>query len=281
MEQINKNYMSENSPNISAEEMAAESDRQLEADRAQALGGLAIERDIVLYEDVTGSDENGEWGTGEQEQLSTIRPEDEGRIHDIELAREQARNENEIFDVWEAAHVENKMFDLYTEALKEDEERTQKLHDEASTDKVHLKENSEPNSARTEQGIRKQAEVALRDAGYKGTIPAESRVRLDHETGNLMIIGNHEVKVVEPQPNGKSRVTEYGFDESSNVLTISAHGANTITAIGGDYMPSPIGKDELKTKEIVLPVAVAQVIGFRRAIPIPVRVSKSSLRLAA
>lgn len=269
--------MPESLPHVTAEEMAAETNQRFEENYAQAVGGLIVEHEATLNETSDGS--NLATPNEEQGQLRNIRPEDEGRIHDVDTAHEQALHENEIFDVWAQAHRENEMFDLHAEALKEDEERTRRLQAESLTDKTRPKEINEQGTARSEQGIRKQAEVALRDAGYKEHIPAESRVRLDSATGNLMIIGNHEVKVVEPRSNGRARVTEYDFDESNNVLTMSARGANTITATVGDFMPSPIGEDQLKAKEIILPVAVAQVIGFRRAIP--VGASRRSFELAA
>lgn len=206
-----------------------------------------------------------------------IRPEDKGRIHDAEVALEaalkeddlvnahtEALRENEMFDAHAQALLENEMFDLYTEAEKEDKRRT-------TLTQVSEPQDTPPNAAVEQkkedkvdpEDMRNQAQVALKEAGYKETLPANSQVRKDFETGNLLIVTDKDVKVVERLPGGHSRVTEYDFSEDANILTIRTHGADTITAQVGEYVP--MDKEAKPGEAIKLPPAIARILGFNKA----------------
>lgn len=227
------------------------------------LGGVALHGEVAF--DDTNIQEEG------INQLETKA----NRVHDIDAAHEAALIENEIFDVYDEAVQQNEIFDANAEAIGEDEasaevqkqqQRQIKERVEALDAEQHAEEDTptiEPND------LRGQAEAALKEAGVVAPLPVGSQVRKDAVTGNLMIIGNDDIKVLEPQLNGRTKIVDYSFDKDSGLVTISAKGANTLLARSGDYVEETRPNGELPvTSAINLPSAVAAMTGFKRAIPV-------------
>ena len=237
------------------------------------MGSLAMTGEGLSHEDI-------------QKGIEMLNEEANGRVLDIEAAREAAKRENEMFD----AHRENEMFDLQTKALLENEmfdAHAQALKEnEQFDDRVReAKARQEPRPQEIPESkvkpaavapseaidprtdLRKRAEIAVKEVGYTEPLSLTSEVRVDYESGKILIVDGKDIKVLEPQSSGKPKITEYAFDESTGILTISAHGAEAIETRVGDFVPA----EQDSTDKVVLPKAIADLIGFKDARPVAAR----------
>jgi hypothetical protein len=251
------------------------------------LGGLAlggeIELDLEADLDLLTATANG----------VDARAEDRGRLHDIEAAHQAALQEDEIFEAHTAALLENAIFDAHTEALrqneifdaheaalKEDAERAESAQ-ETAVDLAEPVQQAKELRAEDlqvqaiESDHRKQAEVALRDAGYVEPLPLDAQIHRDLATGNLVVIGHDDVKVIESLPGGRTEITDYTFDEKEGTLTISAHGNSIVAARTGEYLPTEQGQWQQYADVISLPPSVASIIGFDKVTPLSPRNRRS------
>lgn len=238
----------------------------------EQLGSVALHNEVS---DVEHSYIEG--GLSELEAMANgddIRAEDAGRVHDVAAAHEAALQEevlrvheaalqeNELFD----AYRENEIFDAYTEALREDEERAEQKEQRNTLESD--KPTAGHEAGQTQSDFRQQAESALKEAGYPEQIPAGSQVSKDPATGHLMIISSHEVKVLESYAGG-TRVVDYKFNQDNNVLTISAPGFGAAYGRAGEYVASDTHEGQQAGPEVItLPLAIARMAGFRKAVPI-------------
>ncbi|MGF7228527.1 MAG: hypothetical protein ACQR33_00905 [Candidatus Saccharibacteria bacterium] len=214
------------------------------------------------------------------DELTTFaNTEQDKRVHDIDAAFDMALEQNTMLDAHAEALRENELFDAHVAALEENEERTQKEEAEASEEQEEPDEpvaQDEKHSPETDQyslpeaidtSYRKQAEVALKDAGYMESIPLDSSIQKDFVTGNLMIIGNNDVKILESRPGGQTRVTEYAYDDDKKVLTIRSQ-SGIVTAKVGDFVQTDANNWQQYADVITLPPVVAKSIGVEKVIPI-------------
>ena len=225
------------------------------------LGGTALHGEVTFDEQYI------------QEGIGLLEAE-ANRVHDVNAAHEAALIENEIFDVYDEAVLQNEIFDAHVEALREEEVRAaaagkqQRIEEqmrEADADQGADEKAPAPHV----NDLRGQAEAALREEGITAPLPVGSQVRKDPATGNLMIIGKDDVKILEPQLNGRTKIVDYSFDQGSGVVTISAKGVNTLLAREGNYTDENRLKGNALTHAAVnLPPAVAAMAGFKRAVPI-------------
>ncbi len=250
------------------------------------------ERDPALPAEIGSLALGGEIDIDDLEMLSAIangvdaRAEDVGRTHDIEAAHEaahleeahaQALAENEIFDAHAEALRENEIFDAYEAAVKEDEEHSQKQENTvAETDLLERQTAKELRaedlqSQQIESDHRKQAEIALRDAGYVESLPLDAQIHRDFSTGNLVIAGHGDVKIIESLPGGRTEVTDYAYDESEGTLTISSQGNSIIAARTGEFTQTEQGQWQQYADVIKLPPYVASLVGFDKVTPLAPR----------
>jgi hypothetical protein len=200
-----------------------------------------------------------------------VRPEDAGRMHDVEQAYEAALKENAIFNAHVEALHENEIFDAQVEAEQEDKERGEVKAKE--DEKAVLAEQETPanQQATAEQAVdpladeRTQAQAMLTNAGYQEQLGASSQVRKDYETGNLIVVEGNTVKILDTRSN-KPDVTEYSFDDNENVLTISSTGLGVTKAYVGEYVPTKPG--EITSGVVDLPPSVAKLVGASTATPV-------------
>jgi len=223
-------------------------------------GGLACEGAGVVVDDLSVE---GELTSGID---AAAMPEGDGRLQDVEAAHE-------------AALQENKIFDAYTEALAEDKNRTpEKPESEeepavveaakpiASEVPVDRKDDTlaSPRAPSPPELI-KEAQTLMDAAGHHELIPLNARVLRDPANGNLMIVGDNDVRVLEPLPGGKTRIVEYALDETTGVLTISTDGTSiAANALAGDFAPASISDGNV----ISLPPGVAREVGFKNVVPV-------------
>lgn len=244
------------------------------------IGGLALGSEVVIDNDLEllNATANG----------VDVRAEDAGRTHDIEAAHEaalleeahaQALIENEIFDAHTEALQENEIFDAHVAALKEDEERSQKqeaiaaeLETQESSQRVAKELRAEDlQSQAIESDHRKQAEVALRDAGYMESLPLDAQIHKDLATGNLVVVGHDDVKIIESFPGGRTEITDYSYDEDRGTLTINAQGNSIVAARTGEFAQTDQGQWQQYADVIKLPPTVASLVGFDKVTPLPTR----------
>jgi hypothetical protein len=168
-----------------------------------------------------------------------IRPEDAGRVHDIEKARAEALRENKIFEA-------------HTEALLEKERREK---NEAEDAEKALAPEAE---AKNSQDVRQEAADALRAAGEQGSIPPGSQVSKD-ALGNIVIKSESDVKIIAQKAGGK-RVTDYHYNQAAKTLTIKS-GGRTVLAHVGSSSPTTSGEQPAHANHLVLPREVVTLIG--------------------
>lgn len=213
------------------------------------------------------------------------RPEDAGRLHDIEAAHEAALLENTIIDAHGQALAENEIFNAHAEAVKMNDEHDLAVAKAEEVEaklvaanaanpgqKVPAADMAAKSENSANKDYRSQAEQTLGSMGIDaGKLPISSQVQKDYETGNLVITDNmnHNVQIIEPMPGGGSRVVTYDFDKAQGVVSIKAEGGNTITAKVGDYVSADDGTNQpVNVKTIKLPPSVAKAVGFSRATPL-------------
>lgn len=244
------------------------------------IGSLALSGEVVTDNDIEllNAVANG----------ADVRPEDAGRTHDVESAHEaalleeahvQALAENEIFDAHAEALHENEIFDAHEAAIKEDEERSQKQ--EAVVAERELQELKQQTakelraedlqSQAIESDHRKQAEVALRDAGYMESLPLDAQIHRDLATGNLVVVGHDDVKIIESFPGGRTEITDYAYDEGQGTLTISPQGNSIVATRTGEFTQTDQGQWQQYADVIKLPPNVASLVGFDKVTPLPPR----------
>lgn len=190
-----------------------------------------------------------------QNDPSYMRPEDAGRVHDIEAAHEEALKENLAFDI-EKAHaealLENAKFDA--EAAQREKER----QDNLEAEKAPVQEpEAHP------QDIRQEAVEALKEAGEAGTLPLGSRVSKD-TLGNIVITSQDDVKLVTPKATGGKQVTTYHYDKAARKLTIKKQGEKTVVATVGDPAPDEAQEQPKHTIRLVVPSAVSSMVGTKK-----------------
>jgi hypothetical protein len=244
------------------------------------IGGLALGNEVVIDDDLEllNAVANG----------VDVRAEDAGRTHNIEAAHEaalleeahtQALIENEVFDAHAEALHENEIFDAHEAAIKEDEERSQKQ--QAITAELELQESKQQamkelraedlQSQAIESDHRKQAEVALRDAGYMESLPLDAQIHKDLATGNLVVVGHDDVKIIESFPGGRTEITDYSYDEDQGTLTISSQGNSIVATRTGEFAQTDQGQWQQYADVIKLPPNVASLVGFDKVTPVPSR----------
>lgn len=244
------------------------------------IGGVVLSSEVVIDDDLEllNAVANG----------VDVRPEDVGRMHDIEAAHgaalleeahAQALIENEIFDAHTEALKENEIFDAHEAAIKEDEERSQKQ--EAIVAELELQELKQQaakelraedlQSQALESDHRKQAEVALRDAGYMESLPLDAQIHRDLATGNLVVVGHDDVKIIESFPGGRTEITDYSYDEDRGTLTISSQGNSIVATRAGEFMQTDQSQWQQYTDVIKLPPNVASLVGFDKVTPLSPR----------
>jgi hypothetical protein len=186
-----------------------------------------------------------------------VRPED-GRVQDVEAAHAEAIEEN-------------KMFDLYTEAMEEDKKRTADLEAQKENEKAQVEEEpaktevTATDSALSAQGdVRAQARVALQEAGVPVQITEQTKI-IKEPFGNAMTVVNGDhIQVVRANGiDGKYHVTDYRFDRTNNTVKI---GDGSFMP-ADKYAPQMPDSGEQPQDVVVLPTAVANVVGFDRVVP--------------
>lgn len=244
------------------------------------IGGVALGSEVVIDDDL--------------ELLNAVangvdaRAEDIGRTHDIEAAHEaalleeahaQALLENEIFDAHTEALQENELFDAHEAAIKEDEERTQKQETATAELEMQVPNQQTAKELRAEdlqsQAIesdhRKQVEVALRDAGYMESLPLDTQIHKDLATGNFVVIGHDDVKIIKSSPGGRTEITDYAYDEDQGTLTISSQGNSIVAARTGEFTQTDQEQWQQYADVIKLPPDVASLVGFDKVTPLSLR----------
>lgn len=231
-----------------------------------------------------------------------VRAEDADRVHNIDAAYEEAMHENTMIEAYNEAMQEEisraqaiayqeEMDRAHTEALQEDADRIYAAAVEENAEREKQKivfKQEAAKEADSEQGeqpptpikdtkaedlqdkeYRKHAAAVLESVGYTESIPVNSQVIKDPESGNIMIVHNQDVKVLEPQPNGTVQVTEYDYNRDTNIVTIRRRGEDTITARVANYAEATI-EDEQKywSGTVKLPPTVAKIVGFKEALPV-------------
>lgn len=196
-----------------------------------------------------------EAGEQPQDEPGYVRPEDAGRVHDIEAAHEAALKENRAFDI-EKAHaealLENEKFD--TEAALREKERQDRLEAE----KTPVEEtNALP------RDVRQEAIEALKEAGEQSSLPLGSKVSKD-TAGNIVITSQNNVKLVTPKAGGGKQVTNYHYDKATKKLTVKKQGAKPIVADVGDTSPNELLQESKHTIRLVVPPAVASMVGTKK-----------------
>lgn len=223
------------------------------------LGGVA------LYGEVAFDDAYVQEGVNQLEAEAN-------RIHDVGAAYDAAVVENEIFDVYDEAVLQNEVFDAHTEAIKEQEARAaaeMQMRIDEQAKKPASDEAVDEQEGPSAIDLRGQAEAALREEGITTPLPVGSQVQKDAATGNLMIIGKNDVKILEPQGGGRTKIVDYSFDAGSGVVTISAKGMNTLLTREGEYIEEDRRNGKKPTASALnLPPAVAAMAGFIRAVPV-------------
>ena len=239
-----------------------------------ALGGEVVVDDLELLNAVA----NG----------VDARVEDVGRTHDIEAAHEaalleeahaQALLENEIFDAHTDALQENELFDAHEAAIKEDEERTQKQEAVVADAELQAANQQAAKELRAEElqsqavesDHRKQAEVALRDSGYMESLPLDAHIHKDLSTGNLVVVGHDDVKIIKSSPGGRTEITGYAYDEKHGTLTISSQGNSIVATRTGEFTQTDQEQWQQYADVIKLPPDVASRVGFDKVTPVPSR----------
>ncbi|HSD56280.1 MAG TPA: hypothetical protein VLA92_03955 [Candidatus Saccharimonadales bacterium] len=248
---------------------ASELNQQLSPVEVAHIGSAIAHSEVV----VSGVDQEylnkGTQALEAQANGQDIRPEDAGRMHDVEQAYEAALKENEVFNAHVEALRDNEIFDAQVEAEQEDKARTEAQENM----KAALAEPETPADQKpaAEQAIdpmadeRTQAQMILQNAGYQEQIAASSQVRRDYETGNLIVVEGNTVKILDSRSN-KPNVTEYSYDDRENVLTIASTGLGVTKAYVGEYIPSKLG--ETTSSAIDLPPDVAKLVGSETATPV-------------
>jgi hypothetical protein len=193
-------------------------------------------------------------------------------------AHAAALQENQIFDAHVAALQENQILDAHVEALKEDEERTKAQaaaeleHAEPdsadkATDAQTASHDRDTNSLEpaSPERLYKEATEALKQAGLTTQIAPNSRIIKD-VTGNLIITGDTDAKVITRQPGSIPKLTEYHYDQASGELTVAINRTNVFNGRAMEYQPTE-QKDWQTSKEVItLPDAIADRFGFKRAV---------------
>jgi hypothetical protein len=200
-----------------------------------------------------------------------VRAEDAGRVHDIDAAHEMAQQENV-------------MFDLHTEAIEEDKQRTQaKLNEEAAkaeeekqrlaaeeeaaqTAKAEAQPAAALNPAETtataaaEGDIRAQAEVALQAAGAPVEMTPQTKVTKDALNNTLVVQNGSHIQLLTPNLAGKYDVSDYRFE--GGVLSVGGNAFMPAEKFVEGQVPAAPAQGE-----ITVPPAVANIVGFDRAVP--------------
>lgn len=258
---------------IDEEQILAEMEREFNPD-VLALGDIALLAEIDTSYIEAGINEVALHANSEAE---------DQRIHDVDAAFDMALQENELLDAHAEAlaqneifdaHLEalrqNEIFDAHTAAIEENEEHDKRRAEQREADTLQQEkleaDYSEPAEI-IDSGFRKQAEAALKDAGYTESIPLDSHIQKDL-AGNLTVINANDVKIIESHPGGRTRVTEYAYDEDTKVLTVRAGGNTILTAQAGDYVKTDANNWQHYGDVVTLPPSVAKTIGIEKVIPI-------------
>jgi hypothetical protein len=201
--------------------------------------------------------------------IESVRPEDAGRTHDIEAAFDAALQEDEIFNAHREALLENAARSLVAQEV----DKPKSEDDTAEPVRVAVDaaaNNGQSQAPKAEESShRKQAELALKDAGYEAIIPFESQVTVDPATGNLAIANGSNVRVLERQASGAILVRDYSFDEDTGTITIS--GPNTSPVQAREFVASNKEEEQrLSSRVVSLPPAVAKVAHFSNAVAVRV-----------
>lgn len=240
-------------------------------------GQITSESNLITREDAQQYVDEGIATLEKVANGQDIRLGEERYVHNIEAAYEAAVMENEIFDVYEEAHKENELHNAYEAAIKEDEAR-EAAKEEAAKSELKQTEDQKPNAQTN--GItqevtpsdpllnnalseREQANAALVRAGFSQEISPASQVTRDFQTGNVIVTDGDTVKIFDPRSN-KPDITEYNFDSRSGTLSIDTSGVGRMTTHVGNYAPS----QEFSSEQIILPPAVAKMVGSKTAVPI-------------
>jgi hypothetical protein len=200
----------------------------------------------------------------------TQAEQEDNLVRDIETAHEMALVENEIFDVYEEAKRQNEILDAHAEAIEENKARTQLKEEQQTAEaaKAEKEGSAQPGNEREE------AQQALKKAGHLETLPFGSEVKKDPDTGNLLVILEDAVKVIEPMAGGKSHITNFAYSRKDGILKISNEGesSRTMHITDGDYTPVsqlPEGYRPARADIMALPRSVARVVGFGQAVFTP------------
>jgi len=252
------------------------------------IGSIVIGREATLDEE---SINNGVDLLNAEANGLNVRPEDVGRSMEVQAAHEAALDENRIFDAYTQAHEENEIFDAHVAALQENEifdahieaikENDERNEQDAKklTELETVAANKQIEAAaldlkQSKDGMvgastYKQAEQALKDAGYTDEVPSGSQVYKDYETGNIVIANSfaNNIRLVQFGSGGGNKVTDYRFDKEEGVLTIKIAGGNTTIAQVNKYAPTD-DMEQAVPKAITLPPIVARSVGFARVTPI-------------
>jgi len=223
---------------------------------AERIGGAALDQEV----DASYIEEGIALLNAEANANVPTDQSGDGRVHDIEAAHAAALME----EAHTAALEENAIFDAHAAALKEEEEREQaksntlkeeaESEDESVEDEASIKPLPDDTldapipqaEARTlATDYRTQAETLLKEAGYSGKLPMETKVRKDFATGNLLVANGNNIKVVKLHSTGGPKVVEYTYDKDDKTLTARTRGLRLAEVHVDEFAPHEVSEGQL------------------------------------
>lgn len=197
-----------------------------------------------------------------------IRPEDAGRVHDIEAAHEQAIEEDEQRTLARQDQPEE----------EEPQPETQPLQASVAANSGAA---DAMRAAAAHQSARQQAHDAMRAAGGFGHISPTATVSKDPFSGTFTVADGDHIQIIRPRAIGdRYEVTDYRYNEEERTLRISIRGHSSLTRPTGKFAAetatdAPAGETgsaeqpEQSGELITLPPVVARRVGALQVARVP------------
>jgi hypothetical protein len=227
---------------------------------AEQLGSLALAGETIddTVNRLTPTDEALEaFFTQEDKEAAANKT----RVHDIEAAHEAALYENDVID----AYKENELFDAHAAALKENDERkAEKIPAPDTEEQANESQPIAKPSSESAQALREEATVVLKQSGADTQLSPGSIVTKD-AMGNLLILDGTDAKFITQTPDGRPKVTEYQYDDTTGTVSINDK-LFSVMDHTINYEETSLKSGQTRDEILELPPIIAERFGIKRVI---------------